>query len=734
MAGYIFEKFLDSIDLDIVSQNKKKLSLTNLFTFPFLTKNMDNYEIIIPNKKNLIQSITEKKKIVIYGEEQSGKTALAKIIYKELLHEGYTPLFLKENESKMFKGVKKPSNEKFIINMTSIFEDQYIYPDKESYLRLEKNKRVVIIDDFHKFREYSETKFRNVINLFEQMFGIIIFIADNQFFHYENSLMHEMGYDTELEINTFNRVKTWELIGKWFQPLKDEINENDINKIKDFTDTVINEMKEFGMPLYPKIILLMLQTINTGIELYSNTNSMKFGVFGYYFKFAIIDTLIKNVPDDFKETIDFFLQRLAYKAFKKNLTEFTENNIYDCYNEHKENYSTDCTYKQLENYITSTFIKIREDSIYSFKHSDYYYFYLAEYLSNNKSDKNIEDDIRNICKKIYDDNNSRIILYIISITKDINIIFDELIDTVKNSYSDVKENDYLFNYFNKHYRKNSYFVFPQLPENEEERKINKRELREELDKREHIINKNKDYVKKEINKGLNSNVISPAIKFIKTIKSMKALGQIVSNYTKSIKKDILIEIAKQNYSLGLRLLEQILLESQNEIETLQKWVDYINNKNDIKDIVNIEEIKKQIPNINDIKNFILRMLDDDIKFIYRRSVIIVCGISKYISMNIGGGPENAKDIYQKILDENNNSTSFLKIMIDLNNYNFKKDKIFKLYDILEKNKNLFLLNALKIIVHHYLLYNNISMDDKNQVVSKFKFNKSQKKQIMLLKK
>lgn len=139
-----FQTFLNSADILTKShKNKEVLNLEDIFVYPKL-KCYDGEEISHKyDAEKLKSEILKFDKLIIAGENQSGKTTLCKILFTAYRNLNYIPIYL-EDENK-FLGNPKNKLEK-------AFFEQY---DSDDFEKFDIKRIVPIVDNFH-FARYQE--------------------------------------------------------------------------------------------------------------------------------------------------------------------------------------------------------------------------------------------------------------------------------------------------------------------------------------------------------------------------------------------------------------------------------------------------------------------------------------------------------------------------------------------------------------------------------------------------
>jgi len=199
-----FSSFLNSADILSKShQNKEILNLEDIFVYPKL-KLYDGEEVVQKyNSAKFESEILKFKRIIIAGENQSGKTTLCKVLFKIYRELDYIPIYLEDEN-------------KFLGNPFYKLEKAFIEQYQETSLKEFDSSRIVpIVDNFHfakhqeKYvQDYNDYKYQVLI--VDDIFGLNI---KNQ------NLIKEYN---KFKIREFTALERNELIRKWIQLQEDD--------------------------------------------------------------------------------------------------------------------------------------------------------------------------------------------------------------------------------------------------------------------------------------------------------------------------------------------------------------------------------------------------------------------------------------------------------------------------------------------------------------------------------
>ncbi len=252
-----FLEFLNNAELLTKAHSRKvEVRLEDIFVYPEL-KQFDDLKVNEKKIKSeiLINDFIKYSKILIAGEDQSGKTTLCKKMYVELRNKNFVPIYISD-KTNQYKGLICNKIEK-------AYKEQY----QESVLLEEIDKRriVLLVDDFH-FAIKKEKHIRDLAPYCHQ-----VVIVDDIF---------SLNFKDEALIKSFSQFKIKQfspslrnsLIEKWVH-LSDALpavngRENaiykDIDAVSELVDSTLGKIFSSGiMPAYPFFILSIISTYET---------------------------------------------------------------------------------------------------------------------------------------------------------------------------------------------------------------------------------------------------------------------------------------------------------------------------------------------------------------------------------------------------------------------------------------------------------------------------------------
>lgn len=270
------------------------LTLEDIYVFPDLDSRIDKRSekvrgksISKPSSKHLIDLPALKKNVLIGGTEVSGKTCLLYRLFDIYHNQGFFPLFLR---GKDLKRSSFSDTERYLNNA---IDAQYGSHVRERFLQLEKDQKILLIDDLDQSPVKGTPKralldalkfgFHRVVATVGDSFEIAEMFEAKEgtsFFDFEQYQISPLGYE-----------RRGDLIRKWIGIGHDETKStNDLLKIFDDAENLIeNARLQHIASTVPIYVLSLLQAAASGLSKEMHNSS-----FAHYYYFLIVGALEKG--------------------------------------------------------------------------------------------------------------------------------------------------------------------------------------------------------------------------------------------------------------------------------------------------------------------------------------------------------------------------------------------------------------------------------------------------------
>lgn len=397
------KKMLESLDASFLHPNKEHLQLSDVFVYPELQEVNSEKDSEGPKTAEcLLSNDPEYNRILIFGDEQFGKTSLLKQLFAELHLTGHMPLMLSAIEAD-----GKP--DQFLRMLTRKVEEFYGPLAAPRHFQAKFEDKVVLVDDLDSVGARGDVIARVLKNL-ESQFGKIIITAGER---YEMTIVRSQ--DAVVATDPYKQFKMlgfgyklrYDLIRRWYS-----IGTNHLAEFQEKVteaERIINSVLGKGLvPMTAFNTLVLLQSI----QINENQTLVNAGMAQYY-EFMLRQSLMSvKVPVGDYDEVQNFLTQLAWTMYEKGAKEI---DIYDLAAFNK-NYSTEYYKKDLSprlELLEKAKILVRTGDLHAFAYSYLDYFFVAKYMATYCNDQpELRDRIKHLCNHLYLKENANIVLFI----------------------------------------------------------------------------------------------------------------------------------------------------------------------------------------------------------------------------------------------------------------------------------------------------------------------------------
>lgn len=618
-----FGDFLqDTVMLTKAHPDKEKVILDDVFVYPDLDDcgNLKEYEETVINFEDVIKNLSDYPRIVIAGEDQSGKTTLCKILFRALRERNFVPVYISDKQN-LFRGKTKD-----IINR--YLQDEYIGVDMNE---IGKERIVPILDDFH-YAKYKE----RLINDLTKYPHCILSITDIFSLDFKDEIL--VASFTYFRIRELGKYQRYSLVKNWVKlsDKKDSEIYKDIDLRFEQIDTILG--KTFGegiLPAFPFYILLFI----VSYEAFGKPLNREITSMGYCYQALLYIYFKKNkVKDDEIDMYLNFLTELAYYIFKNSKYELSDEELASFMKSYRETYNLPIKKDQLLKKLESI---VNCDSLnnYAFCHKYAYYFFVAKYLAENLENDEIKQVINNIIQKLHVDENAYIAVFLSHHSKNVMLLegIEKIVEDLFAEFDSVtlKKDEVLF--LDKQEELIVDIVLPpptSTPENERKKRM---ELEDEMER-----------ARKDDRDRRDSDRELPQEKELRrAIKSVEVIGGILKNRAGSLEKKKLEKMFLDGMNVILRILSNFFEIIKGE-EGQEELIEYV--KTRLK-----EKIEKSEEEGKELSDEQLRKQART--FLMNLYFLFICGCIHKTTTSLGS--DKLIPIVKKVCDDVGTPASFL---------------------------------------------------------------------------
>ena len=533
-----FVSFLEDASLLTKAHgNKEELTMNDIFVSPELEHLDREHE-----KRNklrfdkLVQDFSVGQKIVLVGEDQSGKTTLAKAMMNGLRAKNFIPVYVKD-EAELLQGDLEK-------RVYELFKSQYGIEDTSLY---DKGRIVPIVDDFHKAR-HKDTALER-LSVFSQIVLIVDAIFDLDVLQERLTIDFQKYRIKQLKPSLRN-----ELIKKWLnvseRPDNDpEFINNDFEQIDARTrmlDEALGKVLSSGiMPAYPFFLLTMLSNYDTLNKPLNEEITSQ----GYCYQALILLFLAREkVSNDKIDTYLNFLTEFAHAIFvnKGPLSKVEFDSFFLQYT--REFNLVESRSLLLQKLKSSGILRVTSYGNYKFDYPYLYYFfagkYYAEHLdSTDEENAEAQEEMERILDNLHKTENAYITIFLVHHSKDKSLV-DKIVSRADSLFSDYQPAT--LNSEELAFFRSDVVSKPKLPPvNNSAVKQRDEELRrrDEIEEKQENVLNDDDEVGTELSRELR-----------RSIKTVEVLGSILRNRAGSLKNTTLSMLFGKGVTVHLRVI------------------------------------------------------------------------------------------------------------------------------------------------------------------------------------
>lgn len=403
-----FQSYLDSSLIDQYLENRTGASDSKLYVFPELSR---LFEHKFGNERFRANEffnalVVSPRNTVVRGSEQSGKTELAKEVFR-LFHQSgaYLPIFLRFNEE-YSGGVQN--------KLTDSIHEQY----GEIPENLESLKKYVLIDDFHLVRAQYHERILDELDRMPNLHYILFVDSDFSINFMKKELLEEHEI---VSIEEFSHSMRSEFIEMWME--RNNISEKNFELIDSYTDFVNTALLKGLIPSVPVNIIVILTEKMTYNPLSSTVTSR-----GHCYQTLIYIALKKaSIAEAELDIYLNILENLSFHLYSREQRYLDDSGYSDFLSDYRLDYNLPITDTTVKNTLSkSRIFSVNDLQEYSFTNKFMFYFFVACYLAHHKNEKSIRSRIDTIYGNLDRNENGYIGIFIVHHVKDKDIL-DEIV-------------------------------------------------------------------------------------------------------------------------------------------------------------------------------------------------------------------------------------------------------------------------------------------------------------------
>jgi len=549
LADYYRE--LSSVGANFTHRRKSQLTLPDIFVWPSLrraaaTNGAQNGapELHQVHSEDLLTSHEDfSDLIVIRGAEQSGKTALSKMLASGFARKGIHPLLLAANNVSSWR--EKSLNDR----LDSAISSAYGKNSRDDYRQLSASRKVLIIDDFD-LSQVTKGYFEGLRALRAHFGRVILFLDSYPGLEVALSefLLDEAFVDSEIfDILDAGPGCRLSLIERWIGIGSPDPDREEQKVMAARLSKVVDETLGRNLiPTYPVFILIVLQRAELAQDL---DTVVKSGSQGFLYESLIIQALSTKVKAASVVTCLSYLSQFARELMIHGSDAMPQADFEKFHVGHCSRYALNVPIARLQDQLVDAGILEDAVGLVSFKYPFHGYYFTARALSQIESWLILEPEVDRLVSSIHTERNANILLFLAHIKRNVHIA-EKLISRAQDMFASHSQAD-IFGSHDLIDRFDSTTVRAILREGTREEQLaeNQKDLLAAETSQHELTAVAEARLKEKLNDALSMNA---------AFKTLQVLGQILRNHAGEIERTEKLRIASTCSELGLKVLDFML--------------------------------------------------------------------------------------------------------------------------------------------------------------------------------
>lgn len=404
---------------DQIMYDSCKRKIDDYYVFPGVTyttldEKNNIQRVDIDDEQKLFNFLDNRSHTVITGEHKSGKSLLARRIFKYFYDNGKKPLLIEASNI---------NNRRIEKTIDYAFQEEYKTDDfaYEKYKQLDKSQRIIIIDEADMLSSRTLNKLMNFLE--KQMSQIIVCSEDHIDLNVRKQVVDTLVHEDDLTLNIkpFLYDKRKILISNILKHSSKDYNiEVETTKINDLINM---QVKYFNLD--PEFIISF-------VNQYEMDMNFKFAaginVFNVVYESSIKNQIIVNSAGIDPTHVINILRELAYKMHFEKRSSVKIADISQIAEDYKKNYRQKVNIRAFIDVALNAKILIENENEYRFKDRTIIAYFVAQALNQKYNQaEDIKQNLELLLKELCFSINSDIVLFLALITnnpKFINVIIE----------------------------------------------------------------------------------------------------------------------------------------------------------------------------------------------------------------------------------------------------------------------------------------------------------------------
>ncbi|HXP79015.1 MAG TPA: metallophosphoesterase [Verrucomicrobiae bacterium] len=549
-----FSKYLDDVGTGF-SHPDRSLTLRDLFVYPELKMaSVTSKNQLSIHGSEILSFVAGRDFLHIAGAPTSGKTTLARALYVDLQHDwNMVPILLSGTD---LKGSSKEDLDKIV---EASYRRQYRATMYERFRQLDRERKVLFIDDWHRCRVPGKTR-RKILEGLRSIFAKVIVFSDEVSLF---QLLADTAADGSASESEYCEIKEFgyrlrsELIRKWHS-ISTDIDDLELTSRISTSENLLDTLVRKGIvPSWPVFILSVLQTSSLQVE-----ETASYGSYGHLYEALLTRRMVGSSKRRNSLGLKYaYLALVAYELFREEKTVLNESELRRVHSTYERDYHVAVDERELWEELSTAHVFVRNGDEFKFQYKYAYYFFVAKYfqlgIGNVEDAPALRAQLSYMVRCVHDEDYANILIFYIYLTKD-RVLIEEMLGVASRIYSE-KEPAHLTT--DVDFVNSLRFKAPDILIERSSIEENREARRSQMDSSD----EKEVGVDQALAKTEYRDDISDALKIEFAFKSLHVMGQVVKNFPLDLKGDLKLALTRQSYELTLRTLRTYLNIIENNV-------------------------------------------------------------------------------------------------------------------------------------------------------------------------
>jgi hypothetical protein len=441
-----WQNWLEEMNTDFRHPRAHTLRLRDLFVYPDLGKfdlRKGCQSCGLVRDREVLGFLQEKRRVLIAGAEKTGKTSLAKTLFRDLREAGLVPVLIRSDFS-VSQHSRKATDQRIHEAFDTAINRIYSSQSAKRYWQSRIEERALIIDDYQHLQMHTDAR-QHLLSWCDQNFGVVVVLADPSIRMQEiltrqrtDSALWAYEHVDILECDAETRDA---LIGNWLKTGTDvfDYEEEEIyQKRLRFGQTIDALIGQGAIPSVPLFVLMLMQQLEAGTTVGAPT-----GLYGSLYELIIRDVVrgvAKKATD--VEVLLNYLAELAHAVHKGGHRAMSEEDFQKWHAAYCKEYSADLPPTATVRALADSGIFRNEVTSIRFKRRYYYCFFLAKYFANHihEDEIGVLADISGLCSHLHQADAANTMMFLCQLCRDPRII-GYVLSAARSCFDDMGEFD-----------------------------------------------------------------------------------------------------------------------------------------------------------------------------------------------------------------------------------------------------------------------------------------------------